>query len=160
MKGDGMNYWTRILKDLEQRPEPMDLPAEERWVEDEIREMDDKNAIIAYLNNIPDDERNGRVDNIIGQLKFLIQKVEEAERKRLLELMDKYQRMITAGVQVQPPEKKQFFSADEAIKIAGKSKNTIYSHLSSGKLKADKDATGAWVISRAALEEYTKRTDF
>ena len=160
MKGDGMNYWTRILKDLEQHPEPMDLPAEERWAEDEIREMDDRNAIVAYLNNIPDDERNGRVDNIIGQLKFLIQKVEEAERKRLLELMDKYQRMITEGVQVQPPEKKQFFSADEAIKIAGKSKNTIYSHLSSGKLKADKDATGAWVISRAALEEYTKRTDF
>ena len=160
MKGDGMNYWTRILKDLEQHPEPMDLPAEERWAEDEIREMDDKNAIIAYLNNIPDDERNERVDIIIRQLKFLIQKVEEAERTRLLELMDKYQRMITAGVQVQPPEKKQFFSADEAIKIAGKSKNTIYSHLLSGKLKADKDATGAWVISREALEAYTKLTDF
>ena len=66
MKGDGMNYWTRILKDLEQHPEPMDLPAEERWAEDEIREMDDKNAIIAYLNNIPDDERNERVDIIIN----------------------------------------------------------------------------------------------
>ena len=155
-----MNYWTRILKDLEQHPEPMDLPAEERWAEDGIRELDDRNAIVAYLDSIPDNDRNERVDYIIKQLKFLTQKVEEAERMRLLELMDKYQRMVADGMQVPAPERKEFFSADEAIRIAGKSKNTIYSHLSSGKLKAKKDATGEWVISRAALEEYTKRTDF
>ena len=160
MKTDGTNYWTRILRDLEMQPETIDLPATEKWAEDVMRDRDDTNAITGYLDDIPEDKRTERVDRIIKQLKFLTIKVEEAERRRLTELINLYQRKIADGVPSAIPEKKQFFTAEEAITIAGKSKNTIYTHLSSGKLKADKDATGAWVITREALEEYTKRTDF
>ena len=160
MKGEGTNYWTRILRDLEMQPETIDLPTTEKWAEDEIRDLNDMNAITGYLNDIPEDKRTQRVDRIIKQLKFLTTKVEEAERRRLTELIDLYQRKIAAGVPSVMPEKKKTFTAEEAITISGKSKNTIYSHLSSGKLKAEKDATGTWVITREALEGYTKRTDF
>ncbi len=142
------------------QPETIGLPATEKWAEDVIRDNDDTNAIISYLNGIPEEKRTERTTHIIKQLKFLTIKVEEAERRRLVELINLYQRKIAEVVPSSKPETKQFFTAEEAINITGKSKNTIYSHLSSGKLKADKDATGAWVITREALEEYTKRTDF
>ena len=160
MKGDGMNYWTRILRDLEMQPETIDLPATEKWAEDVLRDRDDTNVITGYLNDIPEDKRNERVDHILKQLKFLTIKVEDAERRRLTELINLYQRKIAEGVPSVMPQKKMSFTAEEAISITGKSKNTIYSHLSSGKLKGDKDVTGLWVIKREALEEYTKRTDF
>lgn len=160
MKGDGMNYWTRILRDLEMQPETIDLPATEKWAEDVLRDRDDTNAITGYLNDIPEDKRTERVDRIIKQLKFLTIKVEEAERRRLTELINLYQRKIAEGVPSVMPQKKMSFTAEDAISITGKSKNTIYKHLSSGKLKAKKDATEQWVITREALEEYTQRTDF
>ncbi len=160
MKGDGTNYWTRILRDLEMQPEAIDLPATEKWAEDVMRDRDDTNAITGYLNDIPEDKRTERVDRIIKQLKFLTIKVEEAERRRLTELINLYQRKIAEGVPSVMPQKKMSFTAEDAISITGKSKNTIYKHLSSGKLKAKKDATEQWVITREALEEYTQRTDF
>ena len=160
MKGDGTNYWTRILRDLEMQPEMIDLPATEKWAEDVMRDRDDTNAITGYLDDIPEEKRTERVDRIIKQLKFLTIKVEEAERRRLTELIDLYQRKIAEGVPSAMPEKKQTFTAGEAIAITRKSKNTIYSHLMSGKLKGTKDKTDEWVITREALEEYTKRTDF
>lgn len=160
MKSDRTNYWTRILQDVEVKREPIDVPDYQRWAAYECREIDDEKAITDYLNDIPESEWTERTNHIVNQLRSLIDKIEEVKTERLRDLIRQYERLISEGVPSAKPEKKQYFTPEEVITITGKSKNTIYSHLSSGKLQATKDKTGLWVITREALEDYTKRTDF
>lgn len=76
--------------------------------------------------------------------------------------VEKKSAILTAKINAPVPvnEKQLVFSAAEAKKITGRSKDTINKYLNTGKIKGEKDAGNRWRIQRSALTKYLKHDNF
>ena len=119
-------------------------------------------AITNYLSNKTDSDKIQSARNIIEHCTSL----QICLHQYLFEELDRQKKSMLAAIKEQEEQlvnstlPQMTFTAPEVIKISGKCKNTIYSHLKSGKLKGHNDGDGVWTIKREDLERYLHRNDF
>ena len=118
-------------------------------------------SIEEYFSTMSDEEKITASLHIIEHCsalqlclhKYLFDLLEDRSQKMAEEIK---RQKIELDNQKKP---KMTFNPIEVVKISGKSKNTIYTHLKNGKLKGQQDQGGIWIIERKDLENYLHRTD-
>ena len=119
-------------------------------------------AIINYFSNIDDSKKVEVAKEIIEHcyalqhslLSYLFKLLETREQSMFEKLKEREHEIENKTV------KQMTFTAPEVVKISGKSKNTIYTHLKNGKLKGHNDGNGTWTVKREDLEKYLHRSNF